>query len=101
MSSLGTNSVCSRTHQVAKLIGNWEDIAQELGLTDPEIKAIQKDGHDEPERRKMMLNEWIQKNGSDATFHVLIEACRAVGEEAVAQEIASHASTGRLLCMIQ
>ena len=78
---------CSKTHLVAKYIGEWGDIAKSLNLTDPEIIAIRRDGFDEGERRNMMLSRWITKNGRDATFRVLLEACVEVDQGDVAGKI--------------
>ena len=78
---------CDKTHLVARYIGDWEDIAKSLNLTGPEIIAIKRDGFDEGERRNMMLSRWITKNGRDATFKVLIEACIEVEQKEVAEKI--------------
>lgn len=78
---------CDKTHLLAKRIGDWEDLAKSLHLTDPEIIAIKRDGFDQGEKRNMMLNKWITKNGRDATFRVLLEACLEVDDRDVAESV--------------
>ena len=81
------NTQCDYTHLLAKQIGEWEDIAGSLNLTKQEILAINKDGHTEGDRRKLMLNKWVTKNGRVATYHRLIEACISAEEMDAAERI--------------
>ena len=91
---LSIDSKCCQTHKVAKLIGDWQDIAKELELTEQEILGIKKDEHTEHERRVAMLDLWIKRKGSSATFRALLQACRNVGEGDVAEQIQHFIETG-------
>lgn len=66
---------------IAKYIVNWRQFAPYLGLTEPEISAITED---EPHE---MLNEWIHKNGSNASYQCLLEVCLKAGDRELANRI--------------
>lgn len=81
------NSKFAIAHLVARHIDNWRHLAPYLGLTGPEISAISRNGHDELERRKMMLNEWIRKNGSNASYWCLLQVCLVADDKELAENI--------------
>lgn len=51
----------------------YDQVAQHLGLTNPEIVAIRSDQSTDISRRFAVLSKWLSKNGSDATYLHLIE----------------------------
>lgn len=81
------NARLRQTHLLAEKIGVWENIAESLELTKPEIIGIKRDGYDESEKKKLMLDKWVDKCGSDATVKALIDACLSVKETEVAENI--------------
>ena len=48
-------------------------LALSLGLTNADAEQIKRDKHDEKDRIIATLIKWREKNGSDATYQVLIE----------------------------
>ena len=68
---------CSDDHlkEIAQFI-SW----REVGPCLPEInwsvdlEDIDRDGYNEAERRRMLVNLWKQRNGDGATYHVMITA---------------------------
>ena len=51
----------------------YQKVGYALGLTEADIKAIQKNNHDEELRRMSVLQEWKKRNGSRATYFILKE----------------------------
>ena len=72
---------------VYSLDSNWKYLAPFLHLTPPEISAIKEDGKDALERRKMMLDKWIEKNGKDATYTSLLLVCLEAEDKELATNI--------------
>ena len=81
------NSQVTCPHLIARHIVNWRHVAPHLGLTEPDISAISVDGRDEQDRRNMMLNMWIRRNGYDASYHHLLEVCVEAGDRELAENI--------------
>ena len=81
------NSKITVSHLIARHIVNWNHLAPYLGLTAAEISAISRDGHDELERRKMMLDKWIRKNGCNASYQCLLELCLEADDRELADKI--------------
>ena len=81
------NSKVAIPHLIARHVVSWTHLAPYLGLTGPEMSAISRDGHDELERRNMMLNEWIRKRGRDATYWHLLEVCLEAENRELADNI--------------
>ena len=87
LTSEQVNSQVASPHLIARHIVNWRHLAPYLGLTGPDIHAISVDGHDEQERRNMMLDKWISKNGCDASYQCLLEVCVEAGDRELAENI--------------
>ena len=53
----------------------WTAVGEYLpGIDDQDVKDIDVDGHDEPGKRRKLLGLWKTRNGSKATYGVLITA---------------------------
>ena len=81
------NSKVTIPHLIARHVVSWTHLAPYLGLTEPEIAAISKDGHDELGKQNMMLNDWIRKCGRDATYWHLLEVCLEAEDRELADNI--------------
>ena len=88
------NTRCKNTHLIARLMNNWKSLAPSFGLSEPDITAIGIDGRDEHDRRKRLLDEWIRRNGFEATNLLLVEICVKAGESALADAICHYLATG-------
>ena len=58
-----------------------------LNLTLPEISAIEEDGQTAEQRRKMVLDKWIKKNGMEAKYICLLEVCLEAKDRELADRI--------------
>ena len=90
----GTNTRCRDTHLIARLMDNWKCLAPSFGLSGPDITAIEIDGRDEHDRRKRLLDEWIRRNGFEATNLLLVKICIKAGESELADAICHYLATG-------
>ncbi len=62
------------TQQLSQEIMRWEEVAEELQISQPNIEAIKCDFKKTEDRRREMLEKWINKNPYNATYVVLIKA---------------------------
>ena len=74
---------------------NWKSLAPFFGLTQPDIVAIEIDGRDEHDRRKRLLDEWIRRNGFEATNLLLVKICVSAGESGLADAVCHYLATGK------
>ena len=85
-----TKQKCSEnflTSKVAAKIVDWKALAPHLGMSDADVVAIQRDGVDEDDRRRKLLQRWLQRNGREATYYKLIEAFIDAENRHIADEI--------------
>ena len=78
------------TTKVAGIIIDWKALAPHLGMLDPDVVAIERDGVDENDRRRKLLQRWLQHNGPEATYYKLIEAFIGAKDKNTADEICKH-----------
>lgn len=73
--------------QIAEKIVKWEGLATHLGINEQERFAIKED-EKEYERQKVdMLYKWRWRNGSQATWKVLVKISLKVGDRQLAEDI--------------
>ncbi|KAL3872570.1 hypothetical protein ACJMK2_035788, partial [Sinanodonta woodiana] len=68
-----------KLHQLTYYIGNWWDLAKELGLTDPEIDRIREDHSTSRERCYNVLCSWKKKNTKAGWVKKILQACQDAG----------------------
>ena len=76
--------------RVAGKIVDWKALAPHLGMTTADRVAIDRNGHDEDDKRRILLQRWLQRNGPDATYYRLIEAFVGAEDKDTADEICKH-----------
>ena len=59
---------------------SWRDVGEYLLGRGPEFTDIDRDGHNEADKRRLMLNKWQEAKGDDATYDKLIEALVKAGK---------------------
>ena len=64
------------------------------GITTGDIKDIDKEGCDELDKRRKLVDQWWQKNGHRATYHAMITAMLKVGRSADAEKVCKLLSIG-------
>ena len=67
---------CSKDHSldIGEFI-SWKDVGPRLAEVDNEdVVAIDKDGRDEADKRRLLINMWKKRNGSNATYDAMITA---------------------------
>ena len=53
----------------------WRTVGPRLDkISQTDVEDIDRDGHNESERRGMLLPLWVERNGDDATYYQLIKA---------------------------
>lgn len=73
--------------EVARIIDDHEILGYELGLTQSEMAAINRDVRTQELQRLAMLKKWKQKNAWKATYKTLIEALLRCGRGAYARDV--------------
>ena len=79
----------SETHlvEIATFI-SWKDVGPRLsGITRGDIHDIDRDGYDGPEKRSKMVDLWVERNGSNATYHAMITAMLAAKKKMEAESV--------------
>ena len=99
LTSEQVNSQVTNVHFVAKHIDKWQHLGPYLKLTQQEVTAILKDRHDgEQCQREMMLNEWIKKNGSNASYQSLLNVCVEADDKELAENICKELKRQGMYC---
>ena len=62
-------------------------MAPYLGMSDADTTVIERDGVGEEDKRRKLLQKWLQRNGPDATYYKLIEAFIDAENRHIADEI--------------
>ena len=94
------NSQVTNVHLIAEHIVKWRQVAPRLRLTKPDIEAIEVNGRNEEERRKEMLDKWIQKNGSGATYQCLLKMCVEAHDKELAENICKELERQGMHCRL-
>ncbi|XP_072165183.1 uncharacterized protein [Diadema setosum] len=69
-----------RLWDVANQVGDqWQDLGRDLGLSERELKAIEKENEDTPEQAFVMLHNWAEHEGKDASSEKLEDGLRSIG----------------------
>ena len=69
---------------------DFDITASSLGFTQTEIEEIRLDCSSERKRKMKMLWEWTKKNGSNATYLVLIEAFARIPDHTAVEFVMQH-----------
>ena len=74
---------------IAREVGRWETLARCLGLSEPDVVAIQENYKgDHEERKYQMILKWCQRNGSEATLQKLVRCVEVnFGDRKLAERI--------------
>ena len=72
----------------------WRNVGPYLLGRGPKFDDIDKDGHDEEEKRRLTLDKWQDTEGDDATYVRLIEAMVKAGKNSAASEVCSLLKPG-------
>ena len=75
---------------MAGKIVDWKALAPHLGMSDAHVVAIERDGVDENDKRRKLLQRWLCHNGPDATYYKLVEAFIGAEDKNTADEICRH-----------
>ena len=100
LTSEQVNSRVTNVRLIAKHIDKWQHLAPYLKLTKQEItNVILKDRHDDEQcQREMMLNEWIKKNGSNASYQCLLNVCVEADDKELAENICKELKRQGMYC---
>lgn len=74
-------------HISGKLSSEWRFLGRELHLTDQELSNIEAERIKRQEIHYTVLRKWYQKNGSAATYTVLMNALQNVGRMDLAEYV--------------
>ena len=57
-----------RLWDVSKQVGDqWQDLGMELGLSERELRVMERENDDKQEQAFVMLHTWAEREGKDAT----------------------------------
>ena len=60
--------------KIAHSLTDWRTLVPYLGLNEADAEEIERNGRNEPEKRRRVLRMWINRNGAKATYKQLIAA---------------------------
>ena len=67
---------------------DWKTVGPRLeGITIDDTKDIEKEGCDQLDKKRELIDKWWQRNGSCATYHAMITAMLTVGRRADAEKV--------------
>lgn len=65
----------------------WKSLAPHLALSDVDIEEVERDGRNEEERRRMVLQKWKSKLAFKATYKLLAEKLLLISRADIAQKV--------------
>ena len=66
----------------------WNEVGRQLkNIGAQAISDIDKDGHDQADKRHKLIDLWVDRNGDDATYHQMITAMLAARMKADAERV--------------
>ena len=72
--------------QIALLPFDWRTLGRRL-ITPQRVSDIDREEHDEQNKRERMLSTWLQQEGSKATYRRLVEALERLGNKGTAEKV--------------
>ena len=88
---------CSQDHML-EIMGfiSWRDVGPRLPGVDRKVDLsdIQKDGHDESDKRRRLVSLWEERNGDTATYDVMLTAMVLAGKVDEATRVCQLLNTG-------
>ena len=75
---------------MAGIIADWKALAPYFGMSGADIVAIERDGVNEEDRRRKLLQKWLERNGHNGTYYKLVEAFIGAEDKNTADEICRH-----------
>ena len=87
-SSTAMNTVCTHDGiwRIAQLDFDWKRVGRRL-IGDQCVRDIDREEHDEQDRRDRMLSTWLQQAGSRATYSCLVKVLVDVGNKLTAEMV--------------
>ena len=73
-------------HDIALFLTSWRTLAPCLGLSS-EVEAVDRDAHNEKEKRQKFLETWKAKFAFKAKYKVLVEALLKIGSADQAEKV--------------
>ena len=71
-------------------ITSWREVGIHLKhISSIDIRDIDRDGFDEADKRRRLLNLWEERNGQDATYNSMIKAMLSAGKRAEADKVSN------------
>ena len=82
------DETCTHKHlqDIALFLKSWRTLAPQLELSS-EVEVIERDAHNEKERKQKFLEAWKEKFAFKATYRVLVEALLKIGSAEQAQQV--------------
>ena len=80
----------------------WQQVGPRLkGISDGDINDINKDGFDQADKRRMFVELWAEKNGSQATYYDLVKAMLKAQKRADAEKVCDLLKGGRYIKLLK
>ena len=90
---------CSDEHilKIGEFI-SWKNVGRHLSeITSQNMKDIESNGSDQEEKRIMLLEKWVEGNGSNATYGAMMAAMVRAGKRNEAEEVCKLLTSGGML----
>ena len=83
------NKKCTNEHLhgIALFLKSWRTLAPQLGLSDSEVEAVERNSHGEEEKKQKFLESWKAKFAFKAKYRVLVRALLKIGRADQAEEV--------------
>ena len=74
-------------HDIKELI-SWKEVGLRLqNVSARDITDIDKDGHDQADKQRRLVDLWVERNGQDATYYNIIRAILEARKRKEAEDV--------------
>ena len=81
-------------HEIALFLTSWQTVASKLCLSEIDQDAIEREGKNEDDKKRKVLQKWKGKFGFKATYRKLVEALLSLAKADVAEKVCRLLSKG-------
>ena len=74
-------------HEIALFLTSWQTVASKLCLSEIDQDAIEREGKNEDDKKRKVLQKWKGKFGFKATYRKLVEALLSLAKADVAEKV--------------
>ena len=72
---------------IVLFLTSWQTVASHLDLSENDLDAIEREGKNEEDKKRKVLQKWKGKFGFKATYRKLVEALLSLAKADVAEKV--------------